>query len=53
VRRARRALAVERDPGIDGWTVGNNTGLPAREPLAGMFASGVGTLDDRGTIPSR
>lgn len=36
-------------PGIDGWTIGNNTWDSQREnTVAGMFASGVDTLDDRG-----
>ncbi|MCE9602863.1 MAG: hypothetical protein K8S21_11720 [Gemmatimonadetes bacterium] len=36
-------------PGLDGWMIGNNTWDSSRESgVAGNFASGVDTLDDRG-----
>ena len=36
-------------PGLDGWMIGNNTWDSSREnAVAGNFASGVDTLDDRG-----
>ena len=36
-------------PGLDGWMIGNNTWDSSREQgVAGTFASGVDTLDDRG-----
>lgn len=43
-----------RIPGLDGWMIGNNTwGGEKETSVAGTFASGVDTLDERGdrTIP--
>jgi uncharacterized protein YfaS (alpha-2-macroglobulin family) len=43
-----------RIPGLDGWSIGNNTwGYERESPYAGSVQSGIDTLDDRGdrTVP--